>query len=215
MEGYALQNYVNLEEISTVRDFLEEMYDISIQDTTKKADDEHENTICYKSAVLGTYISGQLGKNIESISMEQLWKKLGPAVICPEYGECIPGENTEGKDAQATAILTSQKDYFMLMQLCTSANALIPFITSRTNPIWKYITVTTLARYNAEGIQTEPGGTSVVLNDVCIRDDTSSKAITGQITVLYNKILAALEHFHNQTKTTTVGNGDTWETRIY
>ena len=215
MEGYDPQTRVNLEDISTVRDFLEEMYTISINDRTEKADGEHESTICYKSSVLGRHISTQLGKYIESYSIELLWKRLGPAVICPTNGECTD-DNKDGINAGATAILTSQKDYFMLMQLCTSANALIPFIDSSTNPIWKYNTVSTSPIYDANGLQTEPGGASTVPYDVCLRYDPSSKALTGQITVLYNKIYEALEYFHFQIKNTDTGeNGDTWETRIY
>lgn len=212
MEGYTLQNTVSLDNIYSVRNFLEEMYNISTN-MTEKAEGEYENTICYKCTVLGEYIPNQLGKQIENITMEELWKKLGAATICPPNGECT--EDNEGSQkTDVVAILSSQKDYFMLMQLCTSANALIPFISSRTNPIWKYNTVTA---YNSEGgVQLEPGSTSVVPNDVCLRYDPSSTALTGQITVLYNKIRQALEYFHFQmTKTNTGKNGDTWETRTY
>jgi hypothetical protein len=213
IEGYELKNTVNIQELQSVRSFLEEMYSICIK-LENDLVDGNLNTMCYKCSILGIYIPAQL--KIEDKSMEELWKYYGQAAICPPDGVCDEKNDSKRLD-NIVPLLSNQKDYFMLIQLITSAKALSPFIKSTTNPIWGYENRVIVPEQPATEQQSAvPEERGNVLKDVCSLTDNASRTIVAQVTLLYKKIYEALEYFHSQADQIDSGkNGDVIETKAF
>jgi hypothetical protein len=189
-EGFNPMKIDDITNIESVRDFLENMYE-----NTQKPYSEQpplETAKCKNAYDLAISISMQLSTKIENFQMNQIWALYGRQALCPPTGECR-NSSLSVTPKNPRPIITTNKDYFIFLQMCISANVLMDLISK-----------------------------GVFVKNICEIPDTNktpppspdtNNILRQKIITLYDKITESLKHFHYQDGEPKMGQkGDLPET---